>query len=57
MITLSSLKTLITNCTAEQVSQSKEEKAKLAAAALLIRVATADSDMSERRRRGLHTIV
>jgi uncharacterized tellurite resistance protein B-like protein len=57
MITLSSLKTLITNCAADSVSQSKEEKARLATAALLIRVATADSDMSERQRRGLHAIL
>jgi uncharacterized tellurite resistance protein B-like protein len=57
MITLSSLKTLITNCAAEQASQSKEEKARLAAAALLIRVATADSDMSELKRGGLHAIL
>jgi uncharacterized tellurite resistance protein B-like protein len=57
MITLSSLKTLITNCAAEQASQSKEDKARLATAALLIRVATADRDMSEHKRRGLHAIV
>jgi uncharacterized tellurite resistance protein B-like protein len=57
MIGLSSLKTLISNCAADSASQSKEEKARLAAAALLIRVATADSEMSERRRRGLHAIV
>jgi uncharacterized tellurite resistance protein B-like protein len=57
MISLSSIKTLISNCTAEQASQSKEEKATLAAVALLIRVATADRDMSERKRMGLHAIV
>jgi uncharacterized tellurite resistance protein B-like protein len=57
MITLSSLKTLLTNCTAEQASQSKEDKARLATAALLIRVATADREMSERKRRGLHEIL
>jgi uncharacterized tellurite resistance protein B-like protein len=57
MITLSSLKTLITNCAAEQAPQSKEEKARLATTALLIRVATADSDMSERQRRGLHAVL
>jgi uncharacterized tellurite resistance protein B-like protein len=57
MITLSSLKTLITNCAADAAPQSKEEKARLATAALLIRVATADSDMSERKRRGLHTVL
>ena len=55
MISLSSLKTLITNCAAD--SQSKEEKAKLAAVALLIRVATADRDMSEAKRKGLHAVV
>jgi uncharacterized tellurite resistance protein B-like protein len=57
MITLSSLKTLITNCTADAAPQSKEEKARLSTAALLIRVATVDSDMSERKRRGLHTVL
>jgi uncharacterized tellurite resistance protein B-like protein len=57
MISLSSLKTLITNCAAEQASQGKEEKARLAAVALLIRVATADRDMSESKRKGLHAIV
>jgi uncharacterized tellurite resistance protein B-like protein len=55
MITLSSLKTLISNCAPD--TQSKEEKARLAAAALLIRVATADRDMSEGKREGLHAIV
>jgi uncharacterized tellurite resistance protein B-like protein len=55
MISLSSLKTFISNCAAEP--QSKEEKARLAAAALLIRVATADRDMSEAKREGLHAIV
>ncbi len=55
MISLSSLKTLISNCAAD--SQSKEDKARLAAAALLIRVATADRDMSEGKRKGLHAIV
>ncbi len=55
MISLSSLKTLISNCSA--VSQSKEEKARLAAAALLVRVATADRDMSEVKRNGVHAIV
>jgi uncharacterized tellurite resistance protein B-like protein len=57
MITLSSLKTLITNCASDSTPRSKEEKARLATAALLIRVATADRDMSERKRRGLHAIV
>jgi uncharacterized tellurite resistance protein B-like protein len=57
MITLSSLKTLITNCSADSAPQSKEEKARLATAALLTRVATADSDMSEHKRRGLHAIL
>jgi uncharacterized tellurite resistance protein B-like protein len=57
MITLSSLKSLISNGSAEQVSQSRDEKARLATAALLIRVATADRDMSEAKRRGLHAIV
>jgi uncharacterized tellurite resistance protein B-like protein len=57
MITLSSLKSLISNGAAEQASQSRDEKARLATAALLIRVATADRDMSEARRRGLHAIV
>jgi uncharacterized tellurite resistance protein B-like protein len=57
MISFSSIKTLISNCTAEQASQGKEEKARLAAAALLIRVATADREMSERKRTGLHAIV
>jgi uncharacterized tellurite resistance protein B-like protein len=57
MITLSSLKTLITNCAADSSPQSKEEKARLATAALLIRVATTDSDMSERERRGLHAVL
>jgi uncharacterized tellurite resistance protein B-like protein len=55
MISLSSIKTLISNCSAD--SQSKEDKARLAAAALLIRVATADRDMSEGKREGLHAIV
>jgi uncharacterized tellurite resistance protein B-like protein len=55
MISLSSLKTLISNCAADP--RSKEEKARLAAAALLVRVATADRDMSENKRRGLHAIV
>jgi uncharacterized tellurite resistance protein B-like protein len=55
MISLSSLKTLISNCAAD--SQSKEDKARLAAAALLIRVATADRDMSEGKQKGLHAIV
>ena len=55
MISLSSLKTFISNCSADP--QSKEEKAKLAAAALLIRVATADRDMSEGKRKGLHAVV
>jgi uncharacterized tellurite resistance protein B-like protein len=57
MITLSSLKTLITNCAADSASRSKEEKARLATAALLTRVATADSDMSEHKRRGLHGVL
>ena len=57
MITPSSLKTLITNCTADAAPQSKEEKARVATTALLIRVATADSDMSERKRRGVHAIL
>ena len=57
MIRLSSLKTLITNCAADSAPQSKEEKARLATTALLIRVATADSDMSERQRRGLHAVL
>jgi uncharacterized tellurite resistance protein B-like protein len=57
MITLSSLKTLITNCAADSTPRSKEEKARLATAALLIRVATADRDMSERKRSGVHAIV
>jgi uncharacterized tellurite resistance protein B-like protein len=57
MITLSSLKTLISNCAADTPSPSKEDKAKLATAALLIRVATADSDLSEVKRRGLHVIL
>jgi uncharacterized tellurite resistance protein B-like protein len=57
MITLSSLKSLISNCAADSPSQSKEEKARLATAALLIRVATADRDMSERKRSGLHAIL
>jgi uncharacterized tellurite resistance protein B-like protein len=57
MITLSSLKTLITNCAADSNSQSNEDKAKLATAALLIRVATADRDMSERKRGGVHAIL
>ncbi len=57
MISLSSIKSLISNCTAEQAPQSKDEKARLAAVALLIRAATADSEMSERKRRGLHAIV
>ncbi len=55
MITLSSLKSLISNCAAD--TQSNEEKARLATAALLIRVATADRDMSEMKRRGLHAIL
>ncbi len=55
MITLSSLKSLISHCAAD--TQSNEEKARLATAALLIRVATADRDMSEMKRRGLHAIV
>jgi uncharacterized tellurite resistance protein B-like protein len=57
MITLSSLKTLITNCAADSAPRGKEEKARLATTALLIRVATADSEMSERKWRGLHAIV
>jgi uncharacterized tellurite resistance protein B-like protein len=57
MISLSSIKSLISNCAADSAPQSKDEKARLAAAALLIRVATADSEMSERKRRGLHAIV
>jgi uncharacterized tellurite resistance protein B-like protein len=57
MITLSSLKTLITNCAADAAPRSKDETARLATAALLIRVATADSDMSERKRRGLHGVL
>src|ERR1700759_388121 len=57
MITLSSLKTLITNCAADSSPRSKEERARLATAALLTRVATADSDMSERKRRGLHGVL
>lgn len=57
MITLSSLKTLISNCAGDSVSQNNEEKARLATAALLIRVATADSDMSERKRKGVHAVL
>jgi uncharacterized tellurite resistance protein B-like protein len=57
MITLSSLKTLITYCAADSTPRSKEEKARLATAALLIRVAIADRDMSEPKRKGLHAIV
>jgi uncharacterized tellurite resistance protein B-like protein len=34
-----------------------ENKARLATAALLVRVSTVDSDMSEARRRGLHSIL
>jgi len=56
MIKLSSLKTLISNCSAETASQG-DEKTKLAAAALLVRVATADSELSETKRRGLHAIL
>jgi uncharacterized tellurite resistance protein B-like protein len=55
MISLSSLKSLISNCAAD--SQCDEEKARLATAALLIRVATADRDMSEMRRVGLHAVL
>lgn len=55
MITLSSLKSLISNCAADP--QSNDEKARLATAALLIRVATADRDMSEMKRSGLHAIL
>jgi uncharacterized tellurite resistance protein B-like protein len=55
MISLSSLKNLVSNCSAD--SQSKEDKARLAAAALLVRVATADREMSEDKRTGLHAIV
>jgi uncharacterized tellurite resistance protein B-like protein len=57
MITLSSLKSLISNCAAEQAPLSKEEKARLATAALLIRVATAATDMSERKQKGLHAVL
>jgi uncharacterized tellurite resistance protein B-like protein len=53
-----SLRTII--CQREKRSATKnpsENKARLATAALLIRVSTVDSDLSEARRRGLHRIL
>jgi uncharacterized tellurite resistance protein B-like protein len=53
-----SLRTII--CERERRSVTKhqsEDKARLATAALLVRVSTVDSDMSEARRRGLHCIL
>jgi uncharacterized tellurite resistance protein B-like protein len=52
-----SLRAIICEREKRPVTKGSENKARLATAALLVRVSTVDSDMSEARRRGLHCIL
>jgi uncharacterized tellurite resistance protein B-like protein len=58
MFALGSLKTFINNASGDSVARNQmETKTRLATAALLVRVATVDSDLSEVRAKELHRIL
>ena len=58
MFALGSFKTFISNCGEGSVARNQmETKTRLATAALLVRVATVDSDMSQVRAKELHPIL
>ena len=58
MFALGSWKTFINNCSEDSVARNQmETKTRLATAALLVRVATVDSDMSDTRAKELRRIL
>ena len=58
MFALGSWKTFINNCSEDSVARNQmETKTRLATAALLVRVATVDSDMSDARAKELRRIL
>src|SRR5271170_4663396 len=58
MFALGSFKTFISKCREDSVARNQmEAKCRLATAALLVRVATVDSDISEVRSKQLHRIL
>jgi uncharacterized tellurite resistance protein B-like protein len=58
MFALGSLKTFISNASGDSVARNQiETKTRLATAALLVRVATVDRDMSEVRAKELYRIL
>jgi uncharacterized tellurite resistance protein B-like protein len=58
MFALGSIKTFIGNCAEDFVARNQmETRTRLATASLLVRVATADGDMSEVRAKELHRIL
>jgi uncharacterized tellurite resistance protein B-like protein len=57
MFALGSIRTFISNCGEDSVTRKRMDKTRLATAALLVRVATVDSVMSELRAKELHRIL